>query len=119
MGKAAQSDETMRGRFWAAWDRLRTADADHPVAAIELAETCGIAGKHETKRRRVREIMVFAREHLGIAVEANGGGYWAKPAEIAAYSATRRGRAKGHFAAVKRMNRRVCERRTGQRVLFE
>ena len=96
-----------------------------PVRAIEFAEACHVSGStHETKRRRVREIV--ERLHAaGHRVCASSGspsncGYWLArdAAEWEAYRETRRRGARFEFAAMKRMQNAAVDRISEQSTLF-
>lgn len=98
---------------------------DRPVRAIEFADECGVSGAtHETKRRRVRELI--ERLHaLGHRVCASSGspqncGYWlAKTVgEWAAYLAARKSGARFEFVKTRQMQSAATDRISDQATLF-
>jgi hypothetical protein len=101
-----------------------------PMPAVELfAELFGDKLshlQHETKRRRIREIALVAREQLvasgaGRTVAADGGGYWLEcdPARIAAYAAKRKRDGLAHLAAAAHQVKPTLTPAAGQTSLFE
>ncbi len=103
---------------------------DRPVPAIELAEAARVAGEsHESKRRRVRELITELRDdgsRICAGHRADGGegcelGYWLArdDGEWRQYTEARRSRAKFEFVAVRKMRTAACEERTGQGKLFD
>lgn len=93
---------------------------DRIVPAVELAAICGLHGSRENRRRRIREVVEYGREHAGFEICANRDGYWlAEPGEWLQYIAHQKTEAKGTFARVRRQTAAVSERRGGQGKLFE
>ena len=98
---------------------------DRPISAVELADAAGIPGLHETKRRRVRELIRELREQ-GRRVCAGSGhdtdcGLWLArdDAEWRAYLESRRSMLRFEFAELSRTQRAASERGAGQGTLFE
>ncbi len=97
------------------------AGTPRPLTAIELAKACGILGSHESKRRRVRELISHLRERGGLRICASSGkpedcGVWfaRDDDEWRRYREARRNKAKFEFVAVRRMTEAVSERKSGQ-----
>lgn len=103
---------------------LRTI-TDRPVTAVELAERAGIAGEHETQRRRVRELVAELREAghrvcAGSGLEAECGMWLARDdAEWNAYLESRRNQLRFEFGDLRRAATAASERCNGQGTLFE
>lgn len=93
---------------------------DLPCSASSLGTVLDIPGAHETRRRRVRELMETARE-TGHRVCANGEGYWLarSDAEWAAYTQARKSGARFEFVRLRRMATAATEAANRQGRLFE
>lgn len=110
--------------------QVLSACQDRPLPAIELANVAGIAlGDHESKRRRVRDVIQELRDQgmricAGFRPSEEGGGdlgYWLaeSPDEWAAYLESRRSNARFAFARVRQMAWAAREAQRGQGNLFE
>lgn len=100
---------------------------DRPVSAAELATLCRYSEQmgHETRRRRVRELIRTLREEEGAricagyrkdAVQGSELGYWAARSEREwqAYLESRRSSARFEFALTRRMADAAADRNGGQ-----
>jgi hypothetical protein len=113
-----------RRRREAVTERLR--NATEPVSAAGLAEAAQIPGQHETKRRRIREIVEDLRvsgERIcaGYDPATKEDGYWMARSdkEWHLYQECRRRNNRFLFARVAQMHRAANERQSGQQTLFE
>jgi len=89
------------------------------VPAAELAEALGIECDHETNRRRVREVVDYARLD-GYQVCASNEGYWMSrnATEWREYRESQKRGARYRFMTLHKVQEAVVDRRTGQGLLF-
>ena len=118
---AGASEKVMRERAKACERYLRMHGEAGPVAAVTLAGVCGIHGKRETVRRRIREAIDHGRQELGIRFCANGDGYWlARDAnEWAAFRQSQKAKTVFKFVRAAKCQRAVTEAFNEQGKLFE
>jgi hypothetical protein len=109
------SDRVLEMRARAIRPLLDAASREHPVNAASLADAAGIRGQHETRRRRVREVIQYLRSR-GVNVVGDHRGNWL--GEVVPYAAKRRGVGRREFAIARDFTGAVSERNTGQLGLF-
>lgn len=121
--KAAMLGELYQQRKEAVTSRLR--ESAEPVSAAALAETAQIPGQHETKRRRIREIVDDLRVGgmricAGYDPATREEGYWLarNDVEWQRYQECRRRNNRFLFARLGQIHRAANEARSGQQTLF-
>ena len=103
--------------------RLRAGDDPRPVRAAAIARYLGAwpGQKHETQRRRVRELVEELRRD-GFAIAADGRGYWraTTPQDIEAHNRFLRRMGLEHLANASQMTRSpAADGAAGQSFLFD
>ena len=102
---------------------LKRLQAHGPVTAIALTGPLGLERLmgRETIRRRVREVIAYARNILGIQICADGSGYWLarSTSEWRAYQDATKNRARFVFVRAAKQQSRARDRRSGQLELFD
>lgn len=97
---------------------------ERPLPAIELAYECGAVGRlHETKRRRVRELIAELHEEgwrICADSHATRGGYWLARGATgwAGYQESAKRKERFNFAAISRRAKAVVDRMNEQKSLF-
>ena len=95
---------------------------ERAVPARELADACDIPSCNvEIRRRRVREVVEYARTELGEQICASGDGYWLarNASEWLAYRDAQKANIRFAFVRLRRVDDAVRDRVTRQGKLFE
>jgi len=117
------SEAVLKARSTQVKERLESEylhEAGGPVSARVLARACNLKGTAERKRRIVREVVRYARDHGGMRICANLSGYWLARSSLewGRYLEARKANARFEYVAVRRMKNAATDSMAGQKSLF-